>query len=52
MHQWDVARAVATTSSVSQPQGQAGLTEFKRHKPLKFTGKINTQPSKSYVRHQ
>jgi len=30
MHQWDVARVVATTSFVSQPQEQAELTPSSR----------------------
>jgi len=52
MHQWDVARAVATTTFASQPQGQARLTKFRRSNPLKFSGKIRAQPPKPFVRHQ
>ena len=51
-HQWDAAGAVPTTTSASQPQGQARLTKFRRPSPLKFSGKIRAQPLKSYVRHQ
>jgi len=51
-HQWDAARVVATTTSASQLHGQVGLTKFRRHNPLKFSGKIKAQPPKLYVRHQ
>ena len=38
-HQWDAAGVVPTTTSASQPQGQARLTKFRRPNPLKFSGK-------------
>jgi len=50
MNQWDVARAIAATFIVNQPQEQMGLIEFLRYNPSTSSGKTTPDQVDHWIR--